>query len=85
MPTSHSSIQSRVQTLRSGPIGDHAEAFAARLTGVGYRLSTINRYLSAAVHFAAWLQTRHVHFEDADDETIIALRRRFRSDPLAVP
>jgi site-specific recombinase XerC len=59
-----------------GPLAPHVDAFAARLSELGYARSTRRVKLRAVADFGRWLERRGVVVADVDEHIIVDYHRR---------
>ena len=77
----------RVEFLRTGPLADHIEGFAALLLEQGYRRSSLQNRLCAAGRLGQWLRKRAIGARDLNEARITqfirARRQRDRGEAAA--
>ena len=68
-----SELLSLPHDMNPGPAAPYLEGFAAQMASVGYTSFTISGYLSSAIHFGGWVESRGLVFAEINEETIKAL------------
>jgi site-specific recombinase XerD len=68
-------VPAAAQRLRSSVLGDHVDAFCARLEHLGYSPATIHWKLWLAGFLARWMTDKHISIVDLDERRIDAFLR----------
>jgi site-specific recombinase XerD len=66
------------QRWHFGPLGPHVDAFARRLSELGYARSTRREKLRVVADFGRWLERRGRVVADVDEHIVVEYRRRCR-------